>query len=271
MLRNFLRLIRLGQWYKNLLIFLPLAFAPQIAHSWPLLIWGFFGFSCVSSITYIVNDWIDRDEDQKHPLKRHRPLASGAINGKTALFISLLLLIVVGLAVFNLGLFYSLIVGTYFILTNAYSFKLKHIPILDILLITFNFILRTLAGLTQLPDAKAMPYFMAVFALIIMMITYKRRGDIKVMKSKAVAHKPVLKYYTPTRIIILISGAWIVLFGAGYLIGEVKNLPPILAVLISTNLLFYKKPALAVRPKLLLKEWAWDLTLILSIVYLMIS
>jgi 4-hydroxybenzoate polyprenyltransferase len=271
MFKNYLNLIRMGQWYKNILIFLPLIFAPQTAHSWPLLILGFLGFSCVSSMTYIINDWVDREEDKRHPLKKERPLASGAISGKTAFLVSILLMITVSGVTFKLGLFFGAIVATYFILTNAYSFKLKHIPLLDIFLIAFNFILRTLAGLTELPNAEVAPYFAAVFALIIMMITFKRRGDNQIMGKKAASHKPVLKFYTPTKTSILIGGAWALWITTIYLTKEFNQFGAATIVLITTNYFFVHKPSLAVKPKLLLKEWPWVLILITAIAYLVIS
>jgi len=191
----YLKLIRLEQWYKNLLIFAPLLFAPNV-HPLTALVIGFFGFSCVSAITYIFNDWMDREKDRLHPIKKERPLASGKISGKKAIFMTLALLIIALFAGIQLGSFYGAIIFSYFLITNLYSLGLKNIPLLDIFIIALNFSLRMMAGLTSLPDITTLPYFGLLFGTIIIFLTHKRRSDIKLLKEKAIQHKPVLKFYS---------------------------------------------------------------------------
>lgn len=194
-LRIYTRLIRLGQWYKNLVIFLPLLFAPNVRPLTALVI-GFLGFACVSSMTYIVNDWMDREKDRIHPVKKNRPLASGKVTGRQALLVSFLLALVVVGAVYLLGLFYGAIILAYFVLTNLYSFGLKNIPLVDILIIASNFAMRMMAGLEEFPDITTGPYFGLLIGIIVIFLTHKRSNDIKMLGEKAVKHKPVLRYYT---------------------------------------------------------------------------
>ena len=136
MIKHYTRLVRVGQWYKNLVIFLPWLFMDNKSiYPWSLWILAFFGFCAVSSLTYIINDWVDRKEDRIHPTKKDRPLASGKISGKKATIVAILLTLIVIAIGWQLGGFYSRTVATYFILTNAYSFELKQVPILDIAMI----------------------------------------------------------------------------------------------------------------------------------------
>lgn len=270
MIKSLPQLIRFEQWYKNLLIFLPFLFLDnKEIYPWSLWIIGFFGFCAVSSMTYIINDWVDRKEDRLHPTKKNRPLASGKISGKQAIGIGILLAGIVGLATWQLGSFYSFIVGTYFVLTNAYSFGLKHIPILDLTLIAVNFTLRTLAGTPFWPPARTFPYFILVFSLIFIFLTHKRRSDIKLLGKKAVEHKPVLKFYTPFR------AYFIRLIGyAGTLLGlyalwihgtPIIHLIPAFGLLIITSLLLSKQPELAIKPHHLIQHWTWDVAMGLTI------
>jgi len=268
-MKNYTKLIRLEQWYKNLIIFAPLLFASNV---YPIdkLIIGFFGFSCVSSITYIVNDWMDREQDRLHPIKKERPLASGKINGKQAIIVALLLSLVVLSAVYLLGLFYGSIILSYFILTNLYSLGLKNIPLLDIIIIGTNFALRMMAGIQNYPNINVLPYFTLLLAIITIFLTHKRSSDIKMLGKKAIKHKPVLKYYTPDKnyiyrsigyIIVAIS--FFVLWQNGIAITKVFSLYLLLLI---TSVIFSNNPEYTSKPQWLLKSKLWCATLILSII-----
>ena len=81
---------------------------------------------------------MDRESDRLHPVKKNRPLASGAVTGIQATVIVFILFLFVLTACFYLGMFYGLVILTYVVFTNAYSFGLKNVPVLDILLISLN-------------------------------------------------------------------------------------------------------------------------------------
>ena len=142
-----LRLMRPHQWLKNVFVFAGLMFS----HAWhdgPLVervLWAFLAFCAASSLVYILNDWRDRAVDAQHPTKRLRPLASGAIKPPTALALAALL---GGIAlVLAWGQFMLLaILGFYVTLNLAYSWKLKHVPVVDVTIIGSGFMLRLLAG-----------------------------------------------------------------------------------------------------------------------------
>ncbi len=265
------RLLRIEQWYKNLLIFAPLFFAaPDRVHSVYGLIIGFFGFSFVSSVTYIINDYVDRKKDRLHPTKKFRPLASGEVTGKAAFFICLALILLAGISVYYLGLFFGMIVLIYFVSTNAYSFGLKNIPILDILLISFNFTLRMVSGMKSCPDFGMIPYFSLLFGLLVIFLTHKRRSDIKLLGEKAASHKPVLKFYTSRNAYFLrIIGYFTVLISLYLLWSASYSIFGIIAFMVFltvTSIIFSEKPDFTIKPHYLFKILLWDFILIEFIV-----
>jgi len=140
-------LMRPHQWLKNSFVFAGVLFS----HTWgngPLVRnvgLAFAAFCAVSSFVYILNDWRDRASDALHPTKRRRPLASGAVSQPLALGLALgLLLLGLWLAWGNRVLL--LLLGLYIALNLAYSWKLKHVPVVDVSLIASGFMLRLLAG-----------------------------------------------------------------------------------------------------------------------------
>jgi 4-hydroxybenzoate polyprenyltransferase len=142
-----LRLMRPHQWLKNVFVFAGLIFS----HTWhrgPLVeqvLWAFLAFCAASSVVYILNDWRDRAADAQHPTKRLRPLASGAVSPQAALGLATVLaLLAVALAWGQTVLL--LLLGCYVALNLAYSWKLKHVPVVDVSIIASGFMLRLLAG-----------------------------------------------------------------------------------------------------------------------------
>ncbi len=154
-MKKYLKLLRVEQWVKNLFVFVPLFFSGNIKHLDLLSksIFAFVIFSLAASIVYILNDYNDIEADRKHPEKRRRPLASGAISKSKALSI-LAVLVVIDIALIFFAQFYfdeilwkfALIIGIYFVMNLAYTFKLKHVPIIDIFIIATGFVLRVQAG-----------------------------------------------------------------------------------------------------------------------------
>ncbi|MFI5447166.1 decaprenyl-phosphate phosphoribosyltransferase [Polaromonas sp. UC242_47] len=140
-------LMRPHQWLKNAFVFAGLVFS-QNWQDGPLflkVLTAFAAFCCFSSLVYIVNDWHDRDADARHPVKRHRPLASGAVSPTAALVLAALLLAAgVWLAAGNPTLL--LLLAIYVALNLAYSWRLKQIPVVDVSIIASGFMLRLLAG-----------------------------------------------------------------------------------------------------------------------------
>ncbi len=145
--RQLLRLMRPHQWLKNAFVFAGLLFS----HTWangPLVLrvaQAFVAFCCVSSVVYILNDWRDRAADAQHPVKRRRPLASGAISPLQALLLAGVLL-AAGAALAHANGVLLILLALYVALNLAYSWRLKHVPVVDVSIIASGFMLRLLAG-----------------------------------------------------------------------------------------------------------------------------
>ncbi|UUZ81749.1 UbiA prenyltransferase family protein [Paenibacillus sp. P26] len=140
--------MRPKQWTKNLLVFAALLFSFGQLDVRNLLVTlaGFLLFCFISGRVYILNDYIDREADRVHPVKRLRPIASGRLNPKTALsFGGFLLVLSLGLAYLLQPLF-SLLLLLFFVINVSYSLRLKHIVIIDIMAIASGFVLRALGG-----------------------------------------------------------------------------------------------------------------------------
>ncbi len=144
---SLVRLTRPHQWLKNVFVFAGLMFS----QSWgdgPLvarILLTFAAFCCVSSAVYILNDWRDRASDALHPTKFKRPLASGAVSVPMALSLAGVLFMAGALLAVNNRVL-LLLLGLYVVLNLAYSWGLKHVPVVDVSIIATGFMLRLLAG-----------------------------------------------------------------------------------------------------------------------------
>jgi 4-hydroxybenzoate polyprenyltransferase len=142
------------------------------------LLLGVLAFSFVASSIYIVNDYRDIEDDRKHPEKSKRPLASGAVSRTSAIVISILLIIAGFGAGYLLGEKFLFVLGIYFLLNLAYSFGLKAIPILDIIIVAIGFVLRIKAGAVIAVVGVSEWLMIMVFLLALFMAIGKRRDDV---------------------------------------------------------------------------------------------
>lgn len=195
-MRDYIALARPQQWYKNIVIFIAIFFAGKLFHPAPLIfsIMGFLSLCFISSANYALNDVMDRKEDRKHPEKKHRPVASGRISILNALVFSALLVAVsLGLG-FLLGLYFVFSVIALFIFTLIYSAGLKKEPIVDIIIIGINFVIRAIAGAFAV-NVKISPWLVAcTFFLALLLASTKRKGEIELLGKKSDKKSP-LKYY----------------------------------------------------------------------------
>ncbi|MCW3161337.1 decaprenyl-phosphate phosphoribosyltransferase [Chryseobacterium oryctis] len=186
-MKKYLKLLRVEQWVKNLFVFVPLFFSGSIKNL-DLLnksIFAFIIFSLAASVVYILNDYNDIEADRKHPEKRRRPLASGAISKSKAIGI-LAGIIVLDIALicfaqvyFNENLWkFTAIISSYFIMNLAYTFRLKHVPIIDICIIATGFVLRVLAGGYITGINISQWAILLTFVLALVLAIGKRRGEL---------------------------------------------------------------------------------------------
>lgn len=184
---KYLKLLRVEQWVKNFFVFTALFFSGNITNIELFLrsVFAFFIFSFAASAIYIINDYTDIESDKKHPEKKNRPLASGAISKKTGLsiFIGLIildvLLILFGQYYFKINLWkFATIIVAYFLMNLAYTFKLKHVAIIDVTIIAIGFVLRVLAGGYITGIIVTDWAVLLTFVLALVLAIGKRRGEL---------------------------------------------------------------------------------------------
>lgn len=193
----FIQLIRVKQWIKNFFLFLPVIFDQKI-FEWSYLsdsILGFFCFSIVASSVYIINDLQDIENDKKHPTKKHRPLASGAIKPSTARFLIFAFLIPGIAGAYLLSLGFGIILSIYFLQNLAYNFKLKQIAILDVSLISIGFVLRAYGGAVLNEIDASSWLIMLTFLLALFIALAKRRDDVLLFEAKGEKMRKVIDGY----------------------------------------------------------------------------
>jgi 4-hydroxybenzoate polyprenyltransferase len=195
---KYLALIRPQQWYKNLLVFLAVIFAHRLLDITALgqATIAFMSFCALSSATYIINDYADRNKDRLNPEKWDRPLAAGTISVLTALLMALLLVTVgFGLA-FLLPLPFLYMTLAYFVLSQLYTVWLKHEAFADILAVATNFVIRAVAGAFAI-DVPISPWLiLGVFFLALFLLLGKRRSELELLKEKAALHRKTLNAYS---------------------------------------------------------------------------
>ena len=182
-IKNFFELIRIKHWIKNFLIFIPFVCAKIVTVSnLYKTILAFFAFSFTSSVIYIINDIRDVEQDKLHPKKKKRPLASGLVKKKTAIIIAIvfgILSIAINYFINKSFLNNSLyILLSYFIINLLYSFGLKNISILDILLLATSYILRIYYGafIVEIPVSNWL--FLTVFSASMFLGFGKRKKEL---------------------------------------------------------------------------------------------
>jgi 4-hydroxybenzoate polyprenyltransferase len=212
---EYLKLVRVHQWYKNLFIFLPIFFVGELLNI-PILKHAFIGFMAlcfISSANYIINDIMDIKKDRTHPEKKNRPLASGKVSVIEASIIGIIMLVASIVIAINQNHYFLGAIILLFVLTLAYSLGLKNEPVLDVVLIAVNFIIRVVSGALLLsiyisPWLIIVPFFLALLLAI-----GKRGADLRLLKENAVMHKKVLQHYEPQTIngLMIISTTCLIL------------------------------------------------------------
>ena len=204
--RNLLVSMRPKQWTKNALVFMALLFSlGQTWHLEDVSTWlpllgktaaTFALFCLVCGADYLVNDVRDRESDLLHPKKRLRPIAAGTLSTRTAVGAAVVFT-AIGLAgSFALETRVGLVVLGYVGMMLAYSYRLKHVVLLDLMIIAGGFVLRALAGAFVI-DVPVSPWLYVVTALgALFLAINKRRAELVLLKDDANQHRPILDEYT---------------------------------------------------------------------------
>lgn len=199
--------LRPDQWTKNLIVFAGLIFGQRLLDATALgaAIWAFAVFCGLSSAMYLVNDLVDRNEDRKHPVKRTRPIASGALSTGSAMTWAIVLIGVSLTASFSfswtLGVVSVMFVG----LLTAYSRLLKHLVILDVLAIAVGFVIRAIGGAVAVDVPISQWLLVCTLLLALFLGLSKRRHELVLLGNLAAEHRRSLDQYSPQLFDQLIS------------------------------------------------------------------
>ena len=187
--------MRPKQWVKNVFVFAPLIFSGLFIDllSVQYAMSAFIIFCLASSATYVLNDYNDIENDRKHPVKsKTRPLASGEVSKPQARVLMVVLYGVIALSAFVYPAVVTVVVG-YLLLNVAYTFYLKHRPVLDIFTIATGFVMRVYAGAVSLDVPLSSWMFITTLSLALYLAAVKRRQEL--MKSGE-STRNVLQHYT---------------------------------------------------------------------------
>lgn len=195
----YIAVLRPKQWTKNVLVFAALIFSIKIVTvaMWGKCIASFLLFCLVSGCVYVLNDYVDREADSQHPEKRHRPIASGRLGPRRALVFGFILLVGSLFMAFALDPWFSLLLLGYFMINVAYSMKLKHIVIIDIMVIAFGFVLRAIGGGLVIGIAFTPWFLICTMLLALFLAISKRRHELYLLSENKGEHRRVLEQYSP--------------------------------------------------------------------------
>jgi len=191
--------LRPKQWTKNLLIFAGLLFSQKLFDV-PLLLKSaaaFFLFCLLSGSEYVVNDLKDVEQDRNHPIKSKRPIASGRLSISFAIVFVLIFMIGGIAAAFLLERGFGWIALSYTVLMLAYTFRLKHIVILDMIIIAMGFVLRAVAGAAAIGVTISSWLLVCTTFLALFLALSKRRHELILLGDDAESHRKILGEYSP--------------------------------------------------------------------------
>lgn len=191
--------MRPEQWVKNLFVFTALLFSKNLFNISKDInaIIGFIVFCMITGCSYIINDLVDLENDKLHPAKSKRPLPSGKLKKTTAIKALVILCVFSLLLAFYMNALFGMIVLVYFLLHVGYSFYLKNIVIVDILVIASGFVLRVLGGAVIISAIASQWLVLCTILLAIFLGFSKRRHELVLMEDNAKDHRKVLEYYSP--------------------------------------------------------------------------
>ena len=198
-LMQYLKLLRPHQWSKNLFLFIPAFFAQEISNPEILirLTFGFIAFCLLSSSVYIINDLRDVEQDKQHPQKKTRPIAAGLVNPFIAKGLSVaLILISLALASVLSSSFFYLCLG-YLALNIAYTFLLKGVSLIDVIIIALGFEIRVFAGGAISMVMISEWLGLMVFLLALFLGFAKRRDDLMVLENGQPVRESARNYNLP--------------------------------------------------------------------------
>ena len=191
--------IRPEQWTKNLIIFGGLMFGQRLLDPTSVLKAGaaFAIFCALSGVVYLLNDVADREADRRHPIKKRRPIASGAVPVRLALITAAILTAVALPGAYLLRPQFGYIATGYLALLVLYSGPLKHAVIIDVLTIAIGFVLRAAGGAVAIGVATSHWLYVMTMLLALFLALSKRRHELVLLADGATGHRRILEEYSP--------------------------------------------------------------------------
>ena len=196
--------LRPAQWTKNLFVFGALLFGERagrpafldpaaIAHA----IGAFVVFCALSGVVYLINDVADRENDRLHPLKRFRPIASGAVSPSLAIATAIVLGLGALASSYALRPAFAIVAVAYLLLQFLYSGALKHMVILDVIALATGFVLRAAGGAVAIDVPISHWLLILIMLLALFLALSKRRHELVLLADGAGSHRPILQEYSP--------------------------------------------------------------------------
>lgn len=200
--------MRPKQWFKNVFVFAPLVFDEKLfqLHYLARTVAGFVLLCLTSGTVYIINDLADIEKDRNHPKKRHRPLASEALGVGTAKVAAMAIPLIALPLGFWLDPGLGAILAGYLTVQIAYSFWLKNLVIIDVMLVAGGFLLRVAAGVPLVEAERFSPWLYICMTLLALLIGFgKRRHELVLLEGDATDHRAVLQHYNLSMLDHIIS------------------------------------------------------------------
>ena len=191
--------MRPRQWSKNLLLFAGIIFAAEVddPHRWAQAIAAFVAYCAASSAAYVVNDLRDVDADRAHPVKRRRPIAQGELAPRAAVLLAGALGVVAVVIVASLGPASLACLAGFVALQAAYTLRLKHIVLVDVVAIAALFVIRAVAGAVAV-DVRISPWLLVCTGLLALFLALgKRRAELQLVDAARTPGRRVLEGYSP--------------------------------------------------------------------------
>ena len=194
----FLKSLRPHQWIKNLFVLAALIFSKHVFEPDYIIqaSLAFVAFCFISSAVYLFNDIRDRKNDRNHPEKRHRPIASGALGVSTASISAIVLAIIALWLAFGIQLYFGIILVIYALINVGYSLGLKHVVILDVMIIASGFLLRAIGGAFAIEVAISSWFILCTMLLALFLGFVKRRQELILLENQAGQHRRSLEDYS---------------------------------------------------------------------------
>lgn len=205
--------MRPKQWAKNVFVLAAIVFDRQLTdiNALAVTIGGVIIFCLLSSTVYIFNDIADVEGDRQHPKKRNRPIASGKLPIATARIAAIIILVICFPIAYFLSPNFALIAAIYFVINLLYSNWLKHIPLIDVMIIATGFVLRVVAGVSLVQVERFSPWLYVCTSLLALFIGFgKRRSELVLLAEGANSHRKVLDGYTIElldQLIVMVCGS----------------------------------------------------------------